>query len=228
MQKHDRLFVRKIRNVQRNAERLASLKNLVPVPEIYNCVGERLDIEYIHGDDMRTWLISNHPKSLLNFLIHTFEQLESQPLGDHDWRDAYQSFLQQFDPWPFDFSSQDLLDQLPTVLPKTNYLGDCTLENIIASDRGFYFIDCQTSMWHSAVFDMAKLRQDLESQWFLRHRPAMIENKLAYIQRGIQERWPCASDNGLFALMLMRVLRYTKPDQPEREFLLKEIHRLCK
>lgn len=228
MQKHDRLFVRKIRNIRRNAERLESLRDLVPVPKIYNCIGERLDIEYIHGDDMRTWLISNSPKSLLDFLIKTFEQLESQCRGEHDWQHTYQAFFQQFDPWPFDFTAEDLLERLPRVLPDTNYLGDCTLENIIASDHGFYFIDCQTSMWHSVVFDIAKLRQDLETQWFLRHRPAMIENKLAYIQRGLQERWPCASDNNLLILMLMRVVLYTKSDQPERQFLLKEIHRLCK
>lgn len=227
MHKHDRLFVRKLHNVARNHERLQHLAGRVPVPQIYGLYQDRLDLEYVHGTDIRSWLISNPAKPLLDFLIDVLTTLDVAHT-DRDRAPQYHDFLWSLDPWPFAFSRQDLLDRLPQHVPSTDYIGDLTLENIIATDHGFVLIDCQTALWDSVIYDIAKLRQDLELHWFLRSRPAMLENKLAYIQRGLLEHWPQAADDAIFAVMLLRVFRYCPPHSTEHDFLLKEINRLCK
>ena len=56
----DRLFVRKINNVERNYERMTALKQAgYPVPEIYSYDGKILDMQYIRGLDMKNYLIHN-------------------------------------------------------------------------------------------------------------------------------------------------------------------------
>ena len=227
MHKHGSLFVRKTGNINRNLERLQHLAGRVPGPKVYGLHGDNLDIEYIHGIDMRTWLISNPAKPLLDFLVQTLETLE---VAQHqiDRGQQYRSFLDTVQDWPFAFSRQDLVDHLPVDIAATDYVGDLTLENIIATDHGFVLIDCTTTTWNSVIYDVAKLRQDLESHWFLRSKPAMLENKLAYIQRGLLERWPQANNDWLLVLMLLRVFRYCQAHSFEHDFLLKEINRLCK
>jgi tRNA A-37 threonylcarbamoyl transferase component Bud32 len=227
MHKHGSLFVRKVGNNQRNLERLQHLAGRVPVPTVYGQHGKNLDIEYIHGVDMRTWLISNPAKPLLDFLIEVTEVLGAKS-STVDRTPLYQEFLQTVDPWPFQITREELACRIPADIPSTDYVGDLTLENIIATDHGFVMIDCQTTIWDSVIYDIAKLRQDLECHWFLRSKPAMLENKLAYIQRGLLERWPQASSNMLLVLMLVRVLKYCTLHSTEYDFLLKEINRLCK
>jgi tRNA A-37 threonylcarbamoyl transferase component Bud32 len=227
MHKHGSLFVRKVGNNQRNLERLQHLSGRVPVPAVYGQHGENLDIEYVHGVDMRSWLISNPAKPLLDFLIEVTDTLGADPV-QMDRTQQYQEFLQTVNPWPFQFTQEELACRMPADIPSTDYIGDLTLENIIATDHGFVMIDCQTTIWDSVIYDIAKLRQDLECHWFLRAKPAMLENKLAYIQRGLLERWPQASDNTLLLLMLLRVFRYCQPHSAEHDFLIKEINRLCK
>jgi hypothetical protein len=228
MHKHGRLFVRKVGNVDRNLERLQHLSDRIRVSQVYGRHDDNLDIEYIHGVDMRTWLISNPAKPLLDFLLQVLTTLDEKTSESVHRMQQYQEFVTEIDPWPFDFSKIDFLSRLPAHVPATDYVGDLTMENIIATDHGFVMIDCQTSQWDSVIYDIAKLRQDLESQWFLRSKPAMIENKLAYIQRGLTEKWPLGNDDSLLALMLMRVFRYCDRNQQEYDFLVKEIHRLCK
>lgn len=227
MHKHGQLFVRKVGNIQRNWERLTHLARLVPVPCVYGLHDHGLDMEYIHGTDMRSWLISNPAKPLLDFLLAVLGDLDTghhacdRAAQYHDWLDSWQV-------WPFAIDRVEFEQRLPLDVTATEYIGDLTLENIIATDRGFVLIDCQTSIWNSIIYDIAKLRQDLESHWFLRSKAAMLENKLSYIQRGLLEQWPQANNNALVALMLMRVLRYCQPHSMEYGFLLKEINRLCK
>jgi hypothetical protein len=104
-----------------------------------------------------------------------------------------------------------------------------TLENIIWSDSGeFYMIDPLESEYDSYIFDIAKMRQDLECQWFFRNSTSKIETKVHSLQEKILEKYPEASNDNLLILMLLRVYPNTKSGDGDREFLLKEIKRLWK
>ena len=58
MQNNEHLFIRKLGNVERNYERLTALFVDYNVPKIYNKENEILDMEYIHGLDMKNYLKS--------------------------------------------------------------------------------------------------------------------------------------------------------------------------
>jgi hypothetical protein len=226
------LFVRKIgdfKNISRNYQRLTALANDFPVPTIYKYAENTIEIEYIPGLDVETFLLRNSAEELLNFLIKILEKF-SRTTRDKDYSQEYAKKIDEveFDAsWPFD--KQQLLDRLPKILPATEYFGDLTLENIICSDEHkFYLIDGLESQWNSYVFDIAKLRQDLECGWFLRNKNLDLDIKLKYIQRSILEKYPVAGDNSILILMLIRVYAYTVPGSHSRKFINDEIIRLWK
>jgi hypothetical protein len=78
------------------------------------------------------------------------------------------------------------------------------------------------------VFDVAKLRQDLECKWFLRYSDAKLDFKLQNIQDTLREYYPDAFNDNVLILMLLRVYLHTKEGDFEREFILREINRLWK
>ena len=122
-----------------------------------------------------------------------------------------------------------MLDRLPKILPASNYHGDLTLENIIyTEDRGFFLIDCATIEYDSYIFDIAKLRQDLELGWFIRKDNVMLDVKTKHMQQKILEKFSEANNDYLVILMLLRVYRHSQPDTLERNFLLKGINLLWK
>jgi Ser/Thr protein kinase RdoA (MazF antagonist) len=146
-----------------------------------------------------------------------------------DYTEIYIKKLQEinFDALPF--TCEQLLDRLPRQLPSSNYHGDLTLENIIwTADRGFFLIDCATIEYDSYIFDIAKLRQDLELGWFTRKDNAMLNVKTKYIQEKILQQHPTANNDYLLILMLLRVYRHSRPDTLERNFLLEGITSLWK
>ena len=227
MQKHNRLFVRKISNVQRNFNRLIALSSICPVPKIFTFGSDTLDMEYIHGLDLRSWLLTNSPKGLIRFLLEQFSCLNIN-YTVKDYSQVYDDFFANYDQKLVPFNINELYQHLPKQLPCSQYIGDLTLENLIATDQGFYIIDCQDSVFDSVIFDIAKLRQDLHCRWFLRNNSAMIEHKLNEIEAQIVSRWPQGNDNYLLILMLMRVLKYALPNSKDFNFLQTEIQRLWK
>lgn len=225
MQK-DRLFVRKSGNIMRNVERMYALEQLLPMPEIYQYSKNKFDMEYIHGLDMKSYLKTNHWQNLLNFLLSVLDKLSNQ-ITVKDYTNTYVEKLNEIDFTGTVFTKQELLDQLPKLLPQTNYFGDLTLENILYTEtKGFVLIDGQTSDYDSFIFDIAKLRQDLECHWFMRLDPARIEIKLNHIQQGIFEHYPEADNVYLLILMLMRVSRYATPNSSEHTFLINKANQL--
>ena len=129
----------------------------------------------------------------------------------------------------FNFTKEELLTRLPRIVPQTDYHGDLTLENILYSeDRGFLFIDCQTSEYDSFIFDIAKLRQDLECGWFTRTDNTMLDVKTKHIQKELLERYPQANNDFLLILMLLRVYRYAHPETFEQQFLINWMNKLWK
>ena len=85
-----------------------------------------------------------------------------------------------------------------------------------------------TSDYDSYIFDIAKLRQDLECKWFLRDANLLLDVKVENIQDKLLERFELANNNYLLILMLLRVYRYTKPFSKEERLLTKEMNRLWK
>ena len=63
------LFIRKMNNVDRNFIKLNELKKHFNVPEIYTYDNNILDLEYIHGLDMKSYLAVRDTKRLTEFLI---------------------------------------------------------------------------------------------------------------------------------------------------------------
>jgi RIO-like serine/threonine protein kinase len=228
MQKHNRLFVRKIGNITRNIERMQALAVEYPLPQVYTVSKKMIDMEYLHGLDIKSYLKTNNYEKLLEFLLCILEKFSTGSVNK-DYTEIYIKKLQEinFDDLPF--TCEQLLDRLPRHLPSSNYHGDLTLENIIwTADRGFFLIDCATIEYDSYIFDIAKLRQDLELGWFTRKDNARLNVKTKHIQQKILQQHPTANNDYLLILMLLRVYRHSLPDTLERNFLLEGITSLWK
>lgn len=224
---NDQLFVRKIGNISRNVERMQALSAIYPLPAIYRYSENELDCEYIHSLDIKAYLLTHNTTELTNFLVKFFDSLAVNTVLK-DYTQVYVDKLSQIDFCKnIEFTKDELLHSLPKMLPSSEYFGDLTLENILYSkSKGFVLIDCQTVEYDSYIFDIAKLRQDLESKWFLRNDNIFLDVKLHTIQRVLLERYPESNNKYLLILMLLRTYRYSKENTYEREFLVSCINTL--
>ena len=224
-----KLFVRKIGAIGRNVERMTALVTELPVPKIYRHSDITLDMEYIHGLDIKTYLKSNQPNRLLQFLTDTLDQLSVNAV-DKDYTEVYKNKLAEIDFTLLPFTAEELIARLPKHLPQSQYIGDLTLENIIYTEDGFYLIDCATIEYDSYIFDIAKLRQDLDLRWFTRNTDLVLDVKTNYIKQQLKQRYPPAlvDNDYLLILMLLRVYRHAEQGTFEHVFLLEGINRLWK
>jgi len=229
MEDDNGLYVKKLNNIQRNIERLTDLWNKnYPVPELYWYEDDKLHMEYIHGLDMKTYLLHNNTGSIINFIEHIVDSFSN----DAVYKDYTETYIKKLE-WLTDdselpFTKQELIARLPKMLPSSTYHGDMTLENIMYKDPEFYLIDAVTTEYDSYIFDIAKLRQDLECKWFLRNSDIRIDTKLHIIQDKLKRLYPDAFDDSLLILMLLRVYCYTKKEDSNYKFIMKEINRLWK
>jgi len=223
------LFIRKIEKTDRNYIKLNELSQHFNVPKVYTYDNNILDMEYIHGLDMKSYLAVRDTKRLTDFLIDTLSKF-SDDVSMNDYTNVYVDKLKYIKlPSEIIFTKEQLLEKLPKRLPRSKYFGDLTLENMIYGEDGqFYFIDGMTSEYDSYIFDIAKLRQDLECKWFLRDTKLLLDVKVENIQDKLLERFELANNNYLLILMLLRVYRYTKPFSKEEALLIKEMNRLWK
>ena len=229
MQNDSHLFIRKIGNVERNYERLTALETVCNVPKVYQKSGEILDMEYIHGLDMKNYLRTNTTELLSSFINQTINKFACSSI-DKDYTQVYNAKLEWVESaTDLPFNKNELIAKLPKILPQSLYHGDMTLENIIhgVNDK-FYLIDAVTIEYDSWVFDLAKLRQDLECKWFLRKDKLMLDVKLENIQKTLMESFPLANNNYLLILMLLRVYLHAPKNSLEHKFIIKEINRLWK
>lgn len=228
MKDGDNLFIRKVNNVDRNCERLDFLhKEGYNVPMIYSMNDNTLDMEYIHGLDMKNYLIANDTSKLLTFILQTLVSFSIRSKMKN-YTNVYYEKLKWLDSCgAMPFTKEELISKLPRSLPQTTYHGDFTLENIIQNEKQFYMIDALTSEYDSYIFDIAKLRQDLESKWFLRKDNTKLDVKLKNLQDEILKFYPIANNNALVILMLLRVYPYTK-NELDKQFIIKEVNRLWK
>jgi len=229
MRNDNGLFIRKMDNVDRNFIKLNELSQHFNVPKIYSYNNNILDMEYIHGLDMKSYLAVRDTKRLTEFLINVLSEF-SENVYMTDYTDVYIDKLKYIKlPSEMLFTKEQLLEKLPKRLPRSKYFGDLTLENIIYGENGqFHLLDGMTSEYDSYIFDIAKLRQDLECKWFLRDTKLLLDVKVENIQDKLLERFELANNNYLLILMLLRVYRYTKPFSKEERLLTKEMNRLWK
>jgi len=223
------LFIRKIEKTDRNYIKLKELSKNFNVPKVYSVGDNILDMEYIHGLDMKSYLAVRDTKRLTDFLIHILNMF-NKDVHMADYTDIYKDKLKYINlPVDINFTKEQLLEKLPKRLPRSKYFGDLTLENMIYGEDGqFYLIDGMTSDYDSYIFDIAKLRQDLECKWFLRNSDYKLDVKLENIQDKLLEKFELANNNYILILMLLRVYRYTKPFTIEDKLLTKEMNRLWK
>jgi hypothetical protein len=223
-------LVRKTKFVERNYEKLVELANKdYSVPKILSKQDDVLEMEYVEGVDMKTFLLYNEITLLTGYLSELIDKFKIDSL-DKDYSDVYSrnlTFVDNDNQLPF--NSHELYDRLPKLLPSSTCHGDLTLENLIYStDNQFVLIDVSSGDYDSWVFDIAKLRQDLDAKWFLRNADVDLSAHLAVIKSTLYEKFPLAFDDNLYILMLLRVYRHCTPQTPEHNLILSEIQRLWK
>lgn len=230
MQNDDCVFVRKTGDVSRNIERFDALSRLnISLPKIIEIYGDSYDMEYVQHQDIKTYLLSHSANDLIQFITNFIEILSNETF-EKDYSEIYKNKLSKF-PWaeynlPFDFDK--LFEVLPKRLPASEYHGDLTLENILykITNNSFILIDPLTTEYDSYVFDLAKLRQDLDCKWFIRNERYYFDSKLKTIKQELSKHDHFNNDY-LLILMLMRVLPYTK-NEKDKLFLENEIRKLWK
>jgi RIO-like serine/threonine protein kinase len=221
------LYVRKNGNVARNIERMQSLINAgFPVPKIYDYDSETMNMEYIHGLDMKNYLIHCDTDPLINFIKETIDKFKTDK-KERDYTDVYKQKLHWMDQDnSLPFTKKELIEVLPKKLPQSIYHGDMTLENIMYTKKGFFFIDPVTVDYDSYIFDISKMRQDLECKWFLRNENLKLDVKLQNIKDELKQCYPQAFDDSLLILMLLRVYAYCKKNDFNYNFIKRNIEKL--
>jgi hypothetical protein len=223
-------LVRKTKFIERNYEKLVELASKgYTVPKILSKQDDILEMEYVEGVDMKTFLMYYDITLLTLFLSELIDKFKIDSL-DKDYSDVYAknlTFVDNDNQLPF--NSHELFDRLPKLLPSSTCHGDLTLENLIYSnDNRFVLIDVSLGDYDSWVFDLAKLRQDLDAKWFLRNTDVDLSAHLAAIKSILHKKFPIAFDDNLYILMLLRVYRHCTPQTPEYNLILSEIQRLWK
>ncbi len=224
-------IIRKTDNVERNYEKLKILAfNNFLVPRIIDKEGNILDMEYIQGHDMKSFLELEDTRLLVKFVVDTMNRFKEIDSGVKDYTSTYAEQLEYFkEDIHLPFKMDELLEKLPKILPSSLCHGDFTLDNIIYKEPNFYMIDPSTGVHDSWIFDIAKLRQDLDGKWFLRNTNRNNFNiELSLIKKELYEAFPEAFNDYLYILMLLRVYKYSKEETLERDLLLKELNRLWK
>ena len=223
------LFVGKEGNIDRNYRKLMILSNYnIKVPAIYNKTADTLDMEYIDGLDIAHYLLYYNSKQLVKFIVDIITKFRENSLPKN-YTETYWSHLNKLDYTLLPFNKDELFNRLPKVLDQSTCHGDFTLENIIhAKTNDFYLIDPSVGDYNSWIFDVAKLRQDLDGKWFLRNNNSILDSQLLDLKNTLITEFPEAFDDHLYILMLLRIYLYAVPYSMEHRLLLKEINRLWK
>lgn len=222
--------VRKTGLINRNYEKLIELESKgFAVPKVLHKENTILDMEYVEGTDILTFMLHNDITCLIDHLAELINKFKIDSV-DKDYSDIYArnlTFVDDDNQLPF--NSYELFDRLPKILPSSTCHGDLTFENLVYStDNCFVMIDVSSGDYDSWVFDLAKLRQDLDAKWFLRNSNGDLTAQMTSIKNVLCEKFPIAFDDSIYILMLLRVYRHCVFGTKEHELILREIHRLWK
>lgn len=229
MKSGNEYFVRKQGNVARNYERLNTLKlEGFPVVSILDYSDGILDLEYVQGSDMESYLKNNNPYALGNFIVELIKTLNNTEKEIKDYTNIYLEKISWIDQFNFSFTSEILLGKLPKTFNSSQYFGDLTLENILFNNnKGFIIIDPATIEYDSWIFDLAKLNQDITCKWFLRNSKINLDHKLILLKKHIEKIFG-QFNNNLTIVMLLRIYRHALNDFHTRQFLDRQINLLWK
>lgn len=221
-------FVRKQFDVQRNYDKMTLLlKHGYNVPKVIKMKDDTLDMEYISGIDMKTFLLRNDVKLLADFIIETIDKF-GKTSKTKNYLSTYHIELDAISYKDLPFTYDDLCTRLPEDLPQSLCHGDFTLENLIYSNGKFYMIDTVTGRYDSWVFDLAKMRQDIDGHWFLRNSNTELTVQLKILHDILHSRFGIAFNDYLYIAMLLRVYKHCKTGTREHAWILEEIKRLWK
>jgi hypothetical protein len=225
--------VKKTGNIRRNVTQLELLKDTgLPVPGIIHHDEDTLVMEYIDGLPIDTFIGSYGIRDLFGDIVQYITYFK-QDTVDFDYTEVYNGFLADIDFTHLPFTGGELLDRLPRILPRSKYYhGDFTLGNMVHNAYGWqtFMIDPVSSVFDSWVFDIAKLRQDVEGLWFIRdyENTGHLQPILQELGLELRHEFPGAYDDNLYILMLLRVYRHCGPDTLEYNLIRNEIGRLWK
>ena len=225
--------VKKTGDISRNVTQLELLRETgLPVPGIIHYDGDTLVMEYIDGLPIDTFISSHGIRDLFGDIVKYITYFK-QNIVDFDYTPVYNRFLAEIDFTHLPFTSDELLDRLPKILPRSKYYhGDFTLGNMVHSPYGWqtFMIDPVSTVFDSWVFDIAKLRQDVEGLWFIRdyEDTGYLHSILWELDFKLRHEFPEAYDDNLYILMLLRVYRHCQPDTLEYNLIRNEIIRLWK
>jgi tRNA A-37 threonylcarbamoyl transferase component Bud32 len=123
---------------------------------------------------------------------------------------------------------EELYNQLPTEIPQSLCHGDFTLENILYSNGKFYLLDAVTGPYDSWIFDIAKMRQDIDAHWFLRNSNIELTVQLKILRDRLEFEFNQAFNKYFYILMLLRVYRHCIEGTKEHQLILTEIKKIWK
>jgi hypothetical protein len=228
----DNWVVKKTGDINRNVTQLELLKETgLPIPAIIYQDGDTLVMEYIDGLPIDTFIGSYGIRDLLGDIVRYITYFK-QDTVDFDYTGVYNRFLDEIDFTHLPFTGGEMLDRLPKILPRSKYYhGDFTLGNMIHNAYGWqtFMIDPVSTVFDSWVFDIAKLRQDVDGLWFIRdYDNSHLQPILAELGLKLRHEFPGAYDDNLYILMLLRVYRHCQPNTLEYNLIRNEIVRLWK
>lgn len=199
------------------AEASAEILEKLPFnsPKILKVSSSSIVMEYINGEDIYLYLSrygSLAIDSLISFISNYF-----------DWCLLHST--------KYNFEKEVLEKSLNigfngsfcTNMPKSLIHGDFTLENIIHKEGKFYLIDANPTELSSIHFDACKLRQDLDSFWFLREKRDSLNHEIACrkISEELKSKYLFMKNNSVYSFMLHRIIPYCNPQT--HSFITKEI-----
>jgi RIO-like serine/threonine protein kinase len=103
------IYVEKVGNTERNLERLSVLATEgYPVPNIILHEKDHMIMEYIHGLDMKNYLIHNNIYQLLNFIFQTLDKFSENSI-QKDYTETYYKKLSWMNDTDFPFTKKELI-----------------------------------------------------------------------------------------------------------------------
>lgn len=213
--------------IKRNFDQINKLSNILNLPKILSFDSNVLTMEYINGIDMIHYVINENLMLLINFLKSTYSTLNSYIINPaKDYLPVYEEKLYSVEWLPATVGQ--IIDTLPRYLPQTLYHGDLTMSNILYdyNNSRFVLIDAVTTPFDSVHFDISKLRQDIDCEWFIRDQQLLISNKLFLIREHLASCCQYYKNNSMAILSLLRVWSHSNAE--EKLWLSKKIENLWK
>ena len=227
------IVIKEGNNLSESAKILDQLSDLgFNTPKIKVISNNKIEIEYINGIDMQTYLSKSDKKDnlkLIDFINDYYSKLSYKTKKDFSKEilDKIYQISKDIDYSKLPFSQDELYNKLPKIVSVGIVHGDFTLENIIYRNEDFYLIDSNPTLINSLEYDGCKILQDLDSLWFVRNQK--LKNNYAiscnFISNQLKKNWPFLQDNYVVAFMMMRIIPYCT-EKSTQNFLYKEINKL--